>query len=246
MALPIIPKTKHTLKSDFIPGGKLEFTPFTVGQQSILIAVKDSKDQAEKINAIIQIVDECIVTEGIKADKLPVFVVEHLFLKMRQYSLGESLSFKYTCQAEVLKSSEGDEVYGPCGTDMEAKVDLTTTTMKTYPDHNLTVNITETIGIKFKYPTMQTASEVKEGDETDFIVRCIDMVFDGEAVTHVKDCTMTDLTEFFKSFTLEQQKKVYSSFVASMPHILLEHKMTCPSCKKEHVVKFTDLTDFFA
>ena len=246
MALPILPKTSHVLKSEFIPGGKLEFTPFTVGQQSILLGVKDSKKPEEKIVAIKQIVNECISTPGVSVENLPVFVVENIFLKMRQYSLGEELSFKYICKNEVLKSTSGDEVYGPCDTEMDVKIDLASVNLKTYKDHSLTVKITDTIGIKFKYPTLQIAEELKEKtDETSLIVKCIDMVFDGEDVTHAKDCTEDQLKEFFDSFTLEQQKKVYSTFVATTPHIYLEHEKTCPSCGKKHTIKFQELLSFF-
>lgn len=240
MALPILPKSQHIYKTNAVPGGVIKFTPFTVGQQSIMLAVKDSKDNKEKLNAIKQIVNDCIVTKDIDIETLPVFVIEQLFMKMRQHSLGEKLQFKYVCKSKI-KDTELT-----CDTSIHVEVDLREVDTKTYPEHSLTVDITETIGIKFKYPTMQTAEAIGEGtDEIELLVKCTDMVWEGSNVTHAKDCTDDQIREFIKTFDFAQQAKVYKVFVASMPHIYMEKKVKCDKCGTEHKIVFTELMDFF-
>lgn len=240
MALPILPKSQHVYKSDAIPGGSITFTPFTVGQQSIMLAVKDSKDPKEKLNAIKQIVNDCIVTKNIDISTLPVFVIELLFMKMRQHSIGEKLQFRYVCKATPLMADI------TCDNTIEVEVDLRDVDTKKYPEHNLTVQLTDTIGIKFKYPTMQTAEEIGENtDEIELLVKCADMIWEGENVTHAKDCTEEQLRDFFKELDFSQQAKIYKTFVASMPHIYMEKTVKCDKCGTEHTIKFTELMDFF-
>lgn len=240
MALPILPKSQHSYKTEFVPGGVVVFTPFTVGQQSIMLAVKDSKVNSEKLNAIKQIVNDCIVTKGIDIETLPVFVIEQLFMKMRQYSLGEHLQFKYTCKTKI-KDSELT-----CDNSIEVEVDLREIQTKQYPEHSLKVDITDNIGIKFKYPTMQTAEAIGEGtDEIELLVKCADMIWEGDNVTHAKDCTDEQLRDFIKEFDFAQQAKVYKVFVATMPHIYMEKKIKCNKCGTEHKIVFTELMDFF-
>ena len=95
MALPkqSAPKYKCVLPSD---GTEIEFRPFLVKEQKVLLLAQEEEDEKAMFNAVKDLIESVCFTE-IKADRLSVVDMEYLFLKIRSKSVGETANIKVTC-----------------------------------------------------------------------------------------------------------------------------------------------------
>ena len=93
MALPSItaPDFVTTIPST---GQEIAYRPFLVKEEKLLLMAMEGDDDTEIQRAIVKILDECILTEGVDVSKLAVFDVEFLFLKLRGKSVGEVVELK--------------------------------------------------------------------------------------------------------------------------------------------------------
>ena len=95
MALPIIstPTYETTIPSN---GTIVQFRPFLVKEEKILLLALESADKKGQYRALKQILKNCILSP-IDPNKLTVFDVEYLFIQIRGKSLGETLDPVVVC-----------------------------------------------------------------------------------------------------------------------------------------------------
>ena len=119
-----LPKIDLPLYEFEIPssGKKIKFRPFLVKEQKILLMAMESKDAKESINAIKQIVSNCIVEENFDISQLSAFDVEYFFIQLRMRSIGEKISLSFQCKNIVNENQE-------CNNLMEFDHDLSTATI---------------------------------------------------------------------------------------------------------------------
>ena len=236
--LPIIPKKHFDIKTKFIKGGKLTLTPFNVGMESLLLEVKDGTPE-EKKAAIQQIIESCLVTKDIEVDKIPLFLIEEIFLRLRQNSIGEIIDKQYQCTNEV---EEGKT----CNSPMSLKLDLNEFKLIESPGHTKTIMVSDPIGIVFRYPNLAMADvSGQEQGETETILSCIETIFNGDDVYSAEDSTREELLEFWNQFSLLQKKDVFDKFFHSMPKFNHEKDLVCPKCGYNHKLKFSSIEDVF-
>lgn len=244
MALPVVPKSLNRLKSKFLPKGtSIEFMPFTVGQESILLAVKDEdKDTPEgkekRMMAIKQIIQECVKDSDYPVDKIPTFLLELLFLKIYSKSVGEIIEMGYTCKAMV------DEA--ECNGKLEVKLDLEKVDLAEHEGHSLKVMLTDTIGVVFRYPDLELVLDAAADDrDVDMLLATIDYIFDGEDIHYAKDQPRADMQQWYKDLEIKHKRELMRSAIVTAPTINLSTEVACPKCGKVHKLSFTELADFF-
>ena len=81
----VVPSTKK----------KIKYRPFLVKEQKILIIAMESQDEVQILDAIKNILKNCI-NSRIKLDDLALFDIEYLFLQIRARSISEELKLKIT------------------------------------------------------------------------------------------------------------------------------------------------------
>ena len=112
MALPKlnVPKYKLKLPSD----GKtiVNFRPFLVKEEKLLLVATETGDQSELLETIKTIIKDC--TDLTDIERLSTFDVEYLFLQIRTKSVGESVEASVICpddgETEVKISIPLDEI----------------------------------------------------------------------------------------------------------------------------------------
>ena len=57
----------------------------------------ESQDNTQIASAVKDVISNCILTRGIKVDKLSTFDIEYLFLNIRGKSVGETVDVMITC-----------------------------------------------------------------------------------------------------------------------------------------------------
>ena len=237
MALPKVTAPTYELE---LPssGKKVKYRPFLVKEEKILLIAMDSKDDKQITQAVIDTLGACIITRGVKPTSLPSFDLEYIFLKIRAASVGEVVTLNVTCLDDNKTQVSHDlnlsdvEVFKPEG-------------------HDPKVMITDKVGVIMKYPSIEhfintgLADKGDAIDGLDFIVSCVDQIFDGEEVTEAKECTKKELANFVESMTQEQFDKL-SKFFETMPKLQHTFKVKNPKTKKESEYTISGLQSFFA
>ena len=88
MALPKLNTPTYELE---VPSTdeKIKYRPFLVKEEKILMIAMESKDNAQIVNAVKDIVSECTFNK-LNIATMPMFDVEYIFLNIRAKSVGES------------------------------------------------------------------------------------------------------------------------------------------------------------
>ena len=87
MALPIVKGSRYTT---VLPstGAEIEYRPYNVGEEKLLMVALESKDQQMIIRTLKDVMQSCIF-DKVDFDKFTVFDFEKLFLALRAKSVGE-------------------------------------------------------------------------------------------------------------------------------------------------------------
>ena len=107
MPLPKIntPTYELTLPSN---NKKIKYRPFLVREEKILIMALESEDTSQITSAVVDILNDCIITKGIDVTKLATFDIEYLFLNVRSKSVGETVEVNIVCPDDNKTSFEVD------------------------------------------------------------------------------------------------------------------------------------------
>ena len=97
-------------ETQLISTGKvIRFRPFLVKEQKIFLMAAESDDENESINAIKQVLTNCILTEDVDVDNLPLFYLEYLFTQLRKKSIGEVSEIPYRCNNKIVNEETSEE-----------------------------------------------------------------------------------------------------------------------------------------
>ena len=94
MALPVLdtPKHKCVLPST---GETVNYRPFLVGEQKVLLVAQESENANEQISEMIRLIDICC--DDIDAKTMATIDLEYLFLQLRIKSVGETADVQMEC-----------------------------------------------------------------------------------------------------------------------------------------------------
>ena len=230
MSLPIMTTPSFTT---VIPstGKEVEFRPFLVKEEKILLMALEGGDAIEMVKAINKIIDACLITE-VDLNKLSTFDTEHLFLQIRGKSVGEVIEMRvrHTDDDEECKHVQSVMVnledVKPNGDIKDGKIELT-----------------DEIGIKLRYPTMNDIELLDDDDSLyDIINSCVEYVYDKDNV--YSDFTKEELSNWIDNLNQSQFTKI-SEFMESIPKLSYEIKWKCDSCGKDDSIIVEGLQSFF-
>ena len=223
-------------------GKKIKYRPFLVREEKILVMAMESDDMKQITSAIIDILNNCILTRGIKVEKLSTFDIEYLFLNVRSKSVGETVEVNVTCP------DDGE-------TQVQMEIDIDSIKVKKDKNHTNIVKLDDNLSMKLKYPSMNefiennfdatdtSRSEVSQS--LDMITSCIDMIYNEEESWSSTDSTKKDLSEFIEQLNTKQFKEVEKFFV-TMPKLSYKFKVKNPNTKVESEVVMEGLASFFS
>tara|TARA_B100001996_G_scaffold363634_1_gene332064 strand:- start:195 stop:908 length:714 start_codon:yes stop_codon:yes gene_type:complete len=237
MALPKLNTPTYELE---VPSTdeKIKYRPFLVKEEKILLMAMESKDNAQIINAVKDIVSSCTF-EKVNVSTMPMFDMEYIFLNIRAKSVGEISKLKILCP-------DDKKTYA------SVELDLTKVEVQVSDDHTNKIELTDDMGMIMTYPTIDSFLEsgienIDANNMLDVIGSCVLQIYEekGEKVYQAKDQTKKELTEFIESMNSGQFKQL-QSFFDTMPKLTHTIKVKNPKTKKTSDVKLTGLNDFFA
>jgi hypothetical protein len=237
MALPKINTPTYEL---VIPSTdeKIEYRPFLVKEEKILLIAMESGKQKDIISAIKQIVTACTFGK-LKIGRMPMFDVEYLFLNIRAKSVGEVSELKLIAPDDKK-------------TKVDVSVDLSTIQVQEEEGHTNKIELTDEMGIYMQYPTVDTfgdsgITDITASNMLDVITACIAQIYDkkGEEVFEAKDQTKKEMLDFVEQLNSKQFQDV-QSFFDTAPKLKHEITIKNPKTKVESKVVLSGLSDFFA
>jgi hypothetical protein len=238
MALPAINHPIHEVYLKSL-GTMVKFRPFLVKEEKLLLVAKESTDISDIKTAIKQVIQNCCLAD-IDVDKLPLFDIEMFFVHLRARSIGESAKIAFTCKNKV------DDV--ECGHITDYAIDLNKVQYNIPQNHNDIIRITDTVGLKLKYPTMAVirndANDPYE-ETLSILTDNLDYIYDSESIYKKSDLTKEEIQTFFDQMTIDQVEGIRSFFKTS-PKVVLKESIVCKKCKFEHEVLVENLHGFFS
>ena len=223
-------------------GKKIKYRPFLVREEKILVMAMESDDMKQITSAIIDILNNCILTKTIKIEKLSTFDIEYLFLNVRSKSVGE------TVEVNVTWPDDGE-------TQVQMEIDIDSIKVQKNKDHTNIVKLDNNLSMKLKYPSMNEfiennfdASDTSRSEVSqslDMITSCIDMIYNEEESWSANDSTKKELSEFIEQLNTKQFKDV-EKFFTTMPKLSHTIKVKNPKTNVESTVVLEGLAAFFS
>ena len=236
MALPVLNNPNYEMELPST-GEKIEYRPFLVKEQKILMMAMESKDTSAQAKAVVDIIRNCTFGKiDDKLEGLPTFDIEYMFLQIRQKSVGE------TVEITVLCPDDGE-------TKVPVTVNLEDINVVKTEGHTNNIMITDKIGMSMKYPTMKqimgydiTKLDSMEGT-FGIIQDCLVNIFDESEV--YDEMNKKELTEFIEQMTTDQFQKV-TEFFTTMPKLKHTVKVTNPNTGVENEIVLEGMQSFLA
>ena len=218
---------------------KIKYRPFLVKEEKVLIIAMESQDTKQIARAVKDVLTKCILTKGIKVEKLATFDIEYLFLNVRGKSVGEHIEVMVTCP--------DDEK-----TQVPMSINIDDIKVQKDDDHSPDIKLDDTYTLKMKYPSLtefiknnfDNLEKLGVNDTFDLIASCIDQVYTEEESWSHQECTKKELSDFVESLNSNQFKMV-ENFFTSMPKLTHTVKVINPNTKVESEIKIEGLQSFF-
>jgi hypothetical protein len=234
-----LPKIGYPISSITVPstGKNIKIRPFTVKEEKVLLLASEDGNEEGIKDAVVDLLQNCITSRGVKVDTLASFDLEYIYLKIRSVSVGSTVEFVITCR------DDGE-------TTTNVTVDLESVEVEFPEGHDKKIMLGDKLGCVMKYPGIDTFVNVsllkkfEEDDVIDFIADSIDQIFDEDEVFDSSTTTKEEFKTFVEDLTREQFDK-FSEFFATAPK--LSHTFKAENPKTGVVDEYTieGLSNFF-
>ena len=238
MPLPTISTPTYEL---ILPSSnkKIRFRPFLVKEEKILILAMESQDSKQIARAVKDVLSKCILSKGIKVEKLSTFDIEYLFLNIRGKSVGEQIEVMVTCPDDGT-------------TQVPTSINIDSIKIQRDESHERDIKLDETYTLRMKYPSLSefiknnfgSVENMSTDDTFDLIASCIDQVYSEEESWASEECTKKELSNFIESLNSSQFKMI-EKFFETMPKLEHTVKILNPNTNVESEVKIEGLQSFF-
>ena len=212
-----------------ISKNKVEFRPFTVKEEKLLLLAQEDDSTEVTINSIGQIISNCTFGK-FTIDVLNKTDAEFLFIHIRNKSKGEGVEIRAICTE--------------CQHPMPMVLDFDQIVVKNADVKFEPLQILDDAWVTMKYPTLKESLSLESGDGIDAIAASLDTIIDGESVKNASDYTKEERIEFIESLTIAQVQNI-SKFFDKFPSIEFDIKYNC-KCGHENKVHIEGVENFFA
>ena len=240
MPLPKIATPSYELELPST-GKTIQYRPFLVKEEKLLVIALESEDIKQITNAIKAVIRACVLTKGIKVETLPTFDIEYLFLNIRGKSVGEDIDVKLTCP-------DDNE------TEVSVNVNLDDIQVEKPEGHSNRIKLDKNLMMELKYPSLNEfiKNNFDPNDATknpmeqsfELIGSCISKIYNEDEVWAASDCSKKEISDFLDSMNSTQFKEV-EKFFETMPRLTHTIKVVNPKTKVESDVVLEGLASFF-
>ena len=236
MSLPVINAPTYELA---IPSTKekIKYRPFLVKEEKILLLAMEEGDEKTISLALKQIIENC--TDGkVDVDKLALFDLEFVFLRIRAKSVGENVQVSLLCE-------DDNETYVPVEIPLE-EIKVVHT-----KGHKNKIKLTKDISITMRYPQLSMLAMQAQGETPDvakvfdILGECIENITEGETVHERVDFNDEELKTFLESLSTQQFGDI-QNFFETMPKLQHTVELENPKTKVMNTITLEGMQSFFA
>ncbi len=221
-------------------GETIEYRPFLVKEEKLLVIALESEDTKQITTAIKTVIKNCIQTKNVKVEALPTFDIEYLFLNIRGKSVGEELEVNIICP------DDGE-------TQVPVKINLDDIKVQKSEGHTNRIKLDNSIMMEMKYPSLDQFiknnfdfNDKNAMDQSfELIGSCIDKIYTEDEVWAAADVTKKEISDFLESMNSSQFKGI-EKFFETMPKLSHTIKVKNPVTEIESEVVLEGLASFFA
>jgi hypothetical protein len=233
----MLPKVNYALSELEIPSTKkiVKVRPMLGKEEKILLQAKESTNDEDVMLAIKQVVNNCIIDDGFDIDKLSIFDLEFLFIKLRALSVNNIIKLSYV-------DNEDQQTY-------DFEVDLNTIKVKWPEKINKTIVINDQINVRMKYPDAKLYSNKEflnaQGREVldRLLQNCVDKVYEGTTSYDFATASPEEIQTFMESLPIIGIEKM-REFLLNLPTVYHEISYKNKQDHERKVIMQT-LNDFF-
>jgi len=234
MALPILTSLKYTLT---VPSTQktIEYRPFLVKEEKILLIAQESADNEEIIAAMKNIISACTF-EKVDPNTLTTFDLEYIFLKLRSKSVGELTDINCKCSK--------------CEAFTKTTINLDEIKFDFNPKKDKVIMLTDKVGLNMRYIQVKDMNALmndtrEKGDMiTDVVIASIASIFDDAGVYSSEQTSRSEMETFINSLNRSQMSHI-ETFIAEAPKLAHTVNFTCKSCKEENTLELVGAQSFF-
>lgn len=209
----MLPKINYPVFTLNLPisNKRITFRPMLVKEEKILMLAKEGNSEVEIVENIKTIIQNC-VKEEIDFDDLPLVEAEFIFLNLRSKSINNIVPVT---------------ISDPHDPSIRHKVDIDLDQVTiTSNNKSRVIDLQDGIGIKLKYPTLNTLKNVDRRKTIEVVnltaLRdCIDCVFDSENVYKFRDTPIEEANQFLDSLQAKHIEMI-SDFFDNLPKLNLK------------------------
>jgi hypothetical protein len=233
-SLPKIDQPIYTIKVPSL-SKNVKFRPFLVKEEKLLLMAKESANESDILGAIKQIVNNCSLDKNFNIDKIALFDLEYIFLKLRSFSVNNLVKVSY-------KDYEDEKVY-------DFDIDLNTIEVIFPEKISNNIKLSDKSGIVMNYPSASLYEDKEFLNLTDnymfeLILRCIDKIYVEDEIYEPSNYSKAELSEFLEDLNLKVFENI-QKFLLSAPKI--EHKIKYKnSLENDREITLSSLNDFFS
>lgn len=234
MPIPLVkvPRYQMTLP---LSGEVVDYRPFLVKEEKLLVMAKDSGDKGLIIRTVGDIVRDC--TDGKVDSKVAsMFDVQYAFLALRGKSVGEEIEYFLVC--------------GKCGFKTTSLTRSDEFKLIQTAGHSNIVVVDESIRLTMKYPTFEHflklfgETESGEPDIDGVVEECVDTMVTEEEVIKITKDNIWDLGKFIGSMLPAQYDRL-EKFFETMPVFQCSKEYQCERCGTNNIVNIGGVNNFF-
>lgn len=232
MGLPVIETPVYDV---IVPSTqkKIKFRPFLVKEQKILLIALDSDDTQEINRAIKEVVNSCTFNK-LDIENMASFDSDYLFMKIRSKSVGEEIQLSVRCSK--------------CDDQNDYSMNIDTLQIVRNENHTNTIQLTDSIGVVMRYPTMDEISNLRANYNietiSNIIAACIESIYDTEEVYKSSDSSIQERVEWLEQLNQEQYDKL-EQFFNTAPYLNTKIEFDCKKCNHHNNISVEGIADFF-
>ena len=232
-----LPKIMYPQFDILIPSlnKKSKFRQFLVKEEKILLTAKSSADDSDILTAISQIVQNCALNESFDVNKIAIFDLEYIFVRLRGLSVSNKVTLSY-------KDFEDSKLY-------DFDVDIDKIEIEKSSNTSSKIMITDKIGVNMRYPSASIYSDKEflssspEEATVELIIRCIDKIFDEDNIYDPSTFSREEMLEFINSIDIISFEKI-NEYLANAPKMkyVIKYKN---SLNNDRQIVLSTINDFF-
>ena len=221
-------------------GKEIQYRPFLVREEKLLVLALESEDTKEITTAIKNVIRACIKNKDIKVEELPTFDIEYLFLNIRGKSVGEVIEVNILCP-------DDGETYA------KTEIAIDEIEVQRNEKHTNKIKLDDELTMEMKYPSLDQFiknnfdfnAENGLDQSFDLVAACIDRIYNEEEVWDSAETTKKEMVEFLDQMNSSQFKMI-EQFFETMPKLSHEVEVTNSNTKVKSKVVLEGLASFFA